>query len=119
MKRNLVTILIVVLFILGGCNQEDQDFTGPPTIEGHLVEIEDTQVLVVNGITKEQAISMSGDELLQSTDEKYEAHIFQRDSWFDDFSEYEVGQVVRVWGKGGANESYPPQSTLGEIEVVD
>ncbi|WP_369810552.1 DUF3221 domain-containing protein [Guptibacillus hwajinpoensis] len=29
--------------------------------------------------------------------------------FFDSYSEFKEGDKVRVWGRGGANESYPPQ----------
>ncbi|WP_345240929.1 YobA family protein [Pontibacillus salipaludis] len=119
MNKSLLMIFILVLSILGGCSQRDQEITGPPSIEGIVLKVKDTEILVVNGITKEQAINMSWKEINQETNEKYEAHVFQRVGWFDDFSKYEVGQKVKVWGKGEVALSNPPQSKLGKIEFVD
>ncbi|MCP3027058.1 DUF3221 domain-containing protein [Halobacillus sp. A5] len=102
MKRILV-LSVLSLFFIAGCNSEDQDYTGDPTIEGYLVKVEDKEILVVNGITKEQAINMSLNELSDVDGKQYDAHIFHIDFNISGFF------------KGGANESYPAQSELGKI----
>ena len=121
MKRLLVLFVFLLLFI-AACHSEEQDYTDDPTIEGYLVRVEDKEILVVNGITKEQAVNMSWNELSKVDGKQYEAHMFQIDfnigGFFETFSDFEKGDKVRVWGKGGANESYPAQSELGKIELA-
>ncbi|WP_430787356.1 YobA family protein [Virgibacillus flavescens] len=117
--KHILMITVIVMLVLSGCSGEEQEFTGNPSIEGYLVDVQDKSILVVSGITKEQAVNMTWNDLIRTDDKKYNAHEFHIDSFFDSFSEFEKGQKVRVWGKGGEAESYPPQSTLGRIELVE
>ncbi|MCD5322191.1 MULTISPECIES: YobA family protein [Pontibacillus] len=119
MIKSLRILILLILFTLAGCSGDDQGVTGSPTIEGYLVKVEDHEILVVSGITKEQAINKSFGDLTEQTDKKYEAHTFKEEHMFESFKQYEVGQRVRVWAKGGSAESYPPQSELEKIEVVE
>ncbi|MCP3032866.1 YobA family protein [Halobacillus sp. A1] len=121
MKR-IVVLSVLSLFFIAGCHSEEYDYTGDPTIEGYLVEVEDKSILVVDGITKEQAVHMSWIELSKVDGKQYDAHSFHIDSsvfgFFESFTDVKKGDKVKVWGKGGANESYPPQSKLGKIELT-
>ena len=90
--------------------------------QGYLVRVEDKEILVVNGITKEQAVNMSWNELSEVSGKQFEAYIFHIDfnigGFFESFSDFKKGDKVKVWGKGGANDSYPAQSELGKIELT-
>ncbi|MYL71800.1 DUF3221 domain-containing protein [Halobacillus litoralis] len=115
MKKILILSFFLLVFF-SGCNKEEQDFSGEPTIEGYLIRVEDKEILVVHGITKEQAVHQTWNDL--SKDKHYEAHEFHIDRFFESFSDFQKGDKVKVWGEGGANESYPAQSSLGKIERV-
>ncbi|GEN52334.1 DUF3221 domain-containing protein [Halobacillus faecis] len=99
MKRILV-LFVLSLFVTAGCNSEEQDYTSNPTIEGYIVSVKDKEILVVHGITKDQAVTMSWNELSRVDDKRYEAHIFHInfniDGFFESFSDFKKGDKVRV-----------------------
>ncbi|MCP3031545.1 YobA family protein [Halobacillus sp. A1] len=113
-----INLFCSFFFFIVGCNSEEQDYTGDPTIEGYVVEVEDKSILVANGITKEQAVHMSWKELSKVDGKMYDAYTFKIDGFFESFSDFKKGDKVKVWGKGGANESYPAQSELDKIELT-
>ncbi|WP_430787354.1 YobA family protein [Virgibacillus flavescens] len=117
--KHILMLIVSVMFVLSGCSGEEQEFSGKPTIEGYLVDVQDKSILVVSGITKEQAVNMTWNDLTQGNDKIYKAHTFYIDDSSTTFVEFKKGQKVRVWGKGGVRESFPPQSDLGKIELVE
>lgn len=117
--KKITLSLAILLTVLSGCSQAEKEFTGSPTIEGYVVRVTDNDLLVVNGITKDQAVSMSWKEIDRYIDKEIEAISFYTKGFFNSVSEYQKGQKVKVWGASGAGESYPPKIKLGKIEVVE
>ncbi|MFD1019722.1 YobA family protein [Thalassobacillus hwangdonensis] len=114
----LCTLAVCVILFLPACSQDEDEFTGPPTIEGYILQVNETELLVVNGITKDQAVASTWEDLAKSSSIN-NAIIFHRKSWWDDYSDWEVGEKVKVWGDGGMNDSFPGQVKLGKIEITE
>lgn len=79
--------------------------------EGHVVDISDSRILVVSGITKEKAIDSSQVELLNQGNEAV---------WYsvDDISTYEIGQLLRIEWEN-MDDSYPGQSTPVDVQFME
>lgn len=120
MKKLLHLILISLLFS-SGCGQSEQEYNHSPTIEGYIGNVENGSILVVSEITREQAINLSWEDFLKlkEGEENSEIIVFHRKNMFQDFSMFEKGQRIKVWGTTGLNESYPPQTDMGKFEFVE
>ncbi|WP_096439498.1 DUF3221 domain-containing protein [Alteribacter populi] len=89
---------------------EPEDQTG---IEGRIVEISDESFLVVENISKEEAVEISGENILNA--DVGGAYWF---SGVEHTKQYEEGQLVRV-STSTIMESYPAQAEAESIEALD
>lgn len=113
-------VIIGILLFIPACSQNNGDYRDEPTFEGYIVEVREAgrkDILVVEGISKEEAVSKSWKELVKKYGQKIDAHIFYTDSFFS--ADYKSGQKVRVWAEGGVMESFPPQAEAGKIEIIE
>lgn len=85
---------------ISGCSQDEQGYSSPPTIEGDHIDVEDRGIVVVNGITKEKAIQMSWEELIESTEKKFDVHVFHNEDWFSFFQTAKKGRKLKYRGIG-------------------
>nr|WP_256521735.1 DUF3221 domain-containing protein [Halobacillus sp. A5] len=102
------------MLCLIGCSTETSSYSDEPTIEGYIIEADTNTIVVAEGMTKEEAMASNP---IDVSDDVY-VHRFKEEGWFPQTADYKEGQKVKVWGEGGAMESYPPQSVLGKIEQV-
>ncbi|MFQ3544434.1 YobA family protein [Halobacillus rhizosphaerae] len=118
MKKVLLIASLVVLSF-SGCEQSSSSYAEPPTIEGYIITVNDHDLLVSGNVSKQQAITMTLDDLRQSKLNECDAIIFHPNGMFDSFSNYKEGQRVKVWGENGLNDSCPAQDTAGKIELIE
>lgn len=115
MKRLFLLIagLVIIVFII----LQNDPPTSDPTITGYIVEADFGSILVVSGITKEQASSLSSKEMLDFVDgvEGKDAIVFYKYNFF----RFKEGQQVKVWAEGGIAESFPAQADAAYIEVLN
>lgn len=103
--RKIATLLLVVL-LLAACSITEK-YGASPDIHGYVVERGESSILVV--AKEAEDFSDTG-----GVSQFYDA-INLRDAPND----VKIGQEVRVWYKGGVEESYPAGGTIGKIEIVD
>ncbi|MDG5786839.1 YobA family protein [Evansella sp. AB-P1] len=108
MKFIISLFSIFLIFILGGC----MGIIGDQQ-EGYIVEINE-RILVVSGISQEEAVEMTEEDILHPETSVGSA------TWFSvtDSDQYEVGQLVRVSFRA-MNESYPGQATATSVKVLE
>lgn len=83
-----------------------------PYIEGYVVEGDFNRLLVVNGITGEQAKSMTQKEVVKLAN--VEAVWVSKYNFF----QFKEGQKVKVWISGAVAESFPAQAKADYVEVI-
>lgn len=112
MMRNLIVYSIVLLlFILVGCSNENgNDYGGEPEaglgITGYVMDKEGQRILVVS--TEAKDFSGNG-----GIEEYYDA-VWASKSPID----VKVGEQVKIWFDGGVETSYPGQAAVGKLEVM-
>lgn len=99
-------LIIFILFFF------DNPPESEPYIEGYVVEADFNRLLVVNGITGEQAKSMTQKEVVKLAN--VEAVWVSKYNFF----QFREGQKVRVWIGGTVAESFPAQAKADYIEVI-
>lgn len=119
MKKILFTFISFTLVnaLLAGCGDAD--------IEGVIIKGNENTVLVAENLTPNRYEEIKGD--LSSNADMFEAmkqevrdtggDISLIDFTYDDANEFEVGDHVNVWLKGGINESFPAQAKARKISV--
>lgn len=112
-KFILFPVLLCLIAILSACNQQGST-DDPPTIEGYIVEAEENQLLVVSNITREQAETITREEIFQMED--INAIVFELSN---NSATYEKGQKVQVWAEDSIRESFPAQAEAETIEIIE
>ncbi|TXC92709.1 DUF3221 domain-containing protein [Metabacillus litoralis] len=106
--RNLVVHLTAfMLFVLVGCsNDNGNEYGGEPGITGYVMDKEGQKILVVS--TEAKDYSENG-----GIEEFYDAVWVNKSP-----NDVKVGEKVKIWFDGGVEESYPGQTTVGKLEVM-
>ncbi|MBM7095073.1 YobA family protein [Bacillus sp. H-16] len=108
------SILFIAIIFLTACGTNGSSSEGSANvIEGRIVEIKETSILVVEDITEAKAIELTSDTLMDA--EAGAAY------WFSDAEnaqELQEGLLVRV-KTGAIAESYPAQGEALSVEVVE
>ncbi len=129
----VVLILAGLIAVLGGCGVEEEN--GPENSgsgeliteitdqeldpaesgvqEGYVIEIDESRILVVTDISKEEAFALTSENLLEES-------IGSKAVWYTvkDVRVYEVGQLLRVKSEM-MMESYPARSEAILVQIVD
>ncbi|WP_349408591.1 YobA family protein [Pseudalkalibacillus sp. SCS-8] len=125
MKKWFFGSLFMMMLLLAACGgkgdtvstQVGEDSTDneiwEQSITGYVADKDETRILLLGKITKEQLNTMSVNELLETA--RPEAYWFK----VDNIDQYEIGQKLEVWPTGAIAESYPAQGMAGKIEVLD
>jgi len=81
--------------------------------EGYVIEIDESRILVVSDISKEEALILTAENLL-------EGNIGTDAVWYkvNNTGDYEVGQLLRVKSEM-MMESYPGQSEAVLVQIVE
>ncbi|MCC5894109.1 MAG: YobA family protein [Alkalibacterium sp.] len=108
MKNNyLVYLGCICLLTLAGCSNGSIFSRGEPDITGYVMDSGGDSILVVYTVPTDQGQT-------NGLGEYYDA------VWVSDVTEsVEVGEQVSVWFEGGIAESYPAQTQMGNLEIVD
>ncbi|WP_158593213.1 YobA family protein [Planomicrobium sp. Y74] len=110
MKKLMILIgVFLIIFILFFFNNPPES---EPYIEGYVVEADFNRFLVVNGITGEQAKSMTQKDVVKLAN--VEAVWVSKYNFF----QFREGQKVRVWISGAVAESFPEQGKADYVEVI-
>lgn len=110
MKKLLILIgVVLIIFIFFFFDNPPES---KPYIEGYVVESDFNRLLVVNGITEEQAESMTQKEVVDLAN--VEAIWVSKYNFF----RFREGQKVRVWISGTVAESFPAQAKADYVEVI-
>lgn len=110
MKKLLILIGVVLIVFIFFFFDNPPEFE--PYIEGYVVEADINRLLVVNGITEEQAESMTEKEVANLAN--VEAIWVSKYNFF----RFREGQKVRVWISGSVAESFPEQGKADYVEVI-
>ena len=101
-------LLIFSVLLLCGCNQGKVE-----TVEGYIVKIESNKILVAEDITLDKFEAIKDKPIGDYNDDISLIYFF-----YDDLSNFQVGNKVRVLYDGGMDESNPAQASALEIEVI-
>ncbi|TMW70659.1 DUF3221 domain-containing protein [Alteribacter natronophilus] len=106
---------LMMLLLLGACGtgNDSTDRYGEPVVEGRVVDRDDSSILVVSGISRDEAEEIDGETILDGG--AGAAYWF---SGIEDPSVYENGTLVQVWADEIA-ESYPAQGEAVKIKVIE
>lgn len=125
MKRWYIGAACLLFLLIVGCggqmnsgsndNDTNADNEGmwEQSITGYVADKEDSRILLIGKITKQQSEEMNVKELLEkASPEAY---------WLEvsDVDQYEIGQKLEVWPKGPMMESYPAQGAAGKINILE
>lgn len=105
-------ILIAGVIIVSALFFFDSPPESEPYMEGYVVESDFMRVLVVDGITEEQAKSISEKEVAKL----HNANALWASKY--NFFQFRQGQKVKVWVSSDVQESFPEQAKADYIEVV-
>ncbi len=124
MKSFSIALLFIffggILFPLAGCEKDQTEITeaeldpAETTVQqGYIVDISDSRILVVSDITKEEAVDLTQEKLLENDIGRFAA-------WYsvENTAPYEVGQLLRVEFEFML-ESYPGQSEALRVQIVE
>ncbi|KGP73603.1 DUF3221 domain-containing protein [Pontibacillus yanchengensis] len=101
-----VLLILTILFILSGCQNEKKfvPIKSDPDIQGYVMDKRDGEILVVSSKPGE-----NGDK----------EHVLKA-IWTSEAPEIiQIGEQVRVWYRGGIQESYPSQGTVKQIKLMN
>ncbi|WP_084242920.1 YobA family protein [Planomicrobium okeanokoites] len=110
MKKVLILIGVVLIFFIFFYFDNPPEFE--PYIEGYVVEADINRLLVVSGISEEQAESLTQKEVVNLAN--VEAIWVSKFNFF----RFREGQKVRVWISGSVAESFPAQAKADYVEVI-
>ncbi len=129
----VVLILAALIAVFGGCSVEEEN--GPENSgsgeliteitdqeldpaesgiqEGYVIEIDESRILVVTDISKEEAFALTAESLLEES-------IGSEAVWYTvkDTRVYKVGHLLRVKSEM-IMESYPARSEAILVQIVD
>ncbi|PKR76834.1 hypothetical protein CEY16_13550 [Halalkalibacillus sediminis] len=116
MKLSIIFFTILTLF--GACSEitdEELDPEEADVEEGYIVDKDESRILVVGDITREEATKMDEQKLMSRS----ESSIQPPAVWFgvNNPGDYELGQLVRVEFEG-MDASYPGQAGAEKIQIV-
>jgi len=129
----VVLIMVVLIAVFGGCGigeengpvngdsgeavteltDQELDPAESGIQEGYVIEIDESRILVVSDISKEETFILTAENLL-------EGNIGSEAVWYrvNDTDVYEVGQLLRVKSEM-MMESYPAQSEAILVQIVE
>ncbi|PKH11191.1 YobA family protein [Planomicrobium sp. MB-3u-38] len=110
MKKVLLLIGVVLIFFIFFYFDNPPEFE--PYVEGYVVEADINRLLVVSGISEEQAENMNQIEVVNLSN--VEAIWVSKYNFF----RFREGQKVRVWISGSVAESFPEQAKADYVEVI-
>ncbi|MGM7702864.1 YobA family protein [Pseudalkalibacillus sp. Hm43] len=83
------------------------------SLTGYVADKDDSRILLIGKITKEQLEQMSIQELLETASpEAYWLKV-------QDIEAFKIGQKLEVWPIGGMMESYPAQGEGGKVIILE
>lgn len=118
-KKNPVVLLLLLacvpfglflfFFLVFGFEPKDGEDL-QTTIEGVVAEVDESSILIIEGVTVDDVFELEEEELLESGTGAHRVTIEE------DIEEIEVGMKIVVWVKEIA-VSYPTQSTADDFEI--
>ncbi len=119
-------IFLLFIFLVGCGSQMNDASSGSDTgstsneeelwdqsITGYIADKDESRILLIGKITKQQLEQMSIQELLETASpEAYWLKV-------DDLEPFEIGQKLEVWPIGGMMESYPAQGEAGKVIIIE
>ncbi|MFD2639678.1 DUF3221 domain-containing protein [Piscibacillus salipiscarius] len=113
--KTISSLMFILALFLPACSEitnEELDPHQSNVFDGHIIEIKGSRVLVVAGLTKDEATSMNEASLLE-VENPPDAVWFEVDSG----SQYDVGDHIRV-RYDGMDASYPGQAEAEKVQIV-
>jgi len=114
MKRAFLSMTFMLVLILSGCGEHH--------IEGIVIDVQDTYLLVAQDITTDQydEIRHKSPTDIQNDDVAgVGPHLGLIVITYDQTTNFAAGDYVRLWLKGDIMESYPSQATAKKVKLAD
>lgn len=106
--QKLSKSFLLFIFVLCGCSEE-----GVKT-EGYILKVEDNRILVAENITLDIFKAIKDKPMVSLDKEDISLIYFS----YDDLSNLQVGNMVRILFNGAIDNSFPGQASALEIEVI-
>ena len=112
---DLYKILFLFIFILILCGCSEDKVEKVATVEGYILKIENTKILLVEDITLDKFEEIKDKPIGDLDSENISLTYFS----FDDLSNLQVGNKVKIIFNGDIEDSFPRQASAIEIEVIN